>query len=324
MSTSILIVGAGAVGQVYGRHLQLGGAEVSFFVKAKYLNEVTQGMRMFPLNQRALRHDGTILQATRVLTTAQEVKSHRWDQVWLCISSPALRGNWLRELTAASGDATLITMTPGLDDLDIIIEHAGPDRSAQGMIPFISYQTPLEGDVPRPPGVAYWLPPLVPTLLSGPEERVRPVLQTLRRGGLRCRLSPNAARDSAFGSAVLIPAVAALEVADWSFAALRTGAALPLGMDAARQALGVVSAKYQRSPGLASWIATPAAIRLALRLSPWVVPLPLEPYLRYHFTKVGEQTRDMLRTWIHHAQGADLPHDRLVELLGALTTRPPH
>ena len=33
----VLIVGAGAVGLVYARHLQRGGADVSFFVREKYL-----------------------------------------------------------------------------------------------------------------------------------------------------------------------------------------------------------------------------------------------------------------------------------------------
>ena len=31
----ILVVGAGSVGQVYGYHLSLGGAEITFYVKDK-------------------------------------------------------------------------------------------------------------------------------------------------------------------------------------------------------------------------------------------------------------------------------------------------
>ena len=36
----VLIVGAGAVGQVYGRHLAAAGAEVCFYVKPKYRAEL--------------------------------------------------------------------------------------------------------------------------------------------------------------------------------------------------------------------------------------------------------------------------------------------
>ena len=48
----VLIVGAGAVGQVYARHAQLGGAEVTFFVRDKYREEVSRGFDMYPLNRR--------------------------------------------------------------------------------------------------------------------------------------------------------------------------------------------------------------------------------------------------------------------------------
>ncbi|HIA02218.1 MAG TPA: hypothetical protein EYN66_09955, partial [Myxococcales bacterium] len=43
----VLIIGAGAVGQIYGYFLQRAGAEVSFFVKDKYAEECRQG---FPLH----------------------------------------------------------------------------------------------------------------------------------------------------------------------------------------------------------------------------------------------------------------------------------
>ena len=40
---NVLIVGAGAVGQVYGRHLALGGAHVYYFVREKYAAEFAAG-----------------------------------------------------------------------------------------------------------------------------------------------------------------------------------------------------------------------------------------------------------------------------------------
>ena len=39
----VLLLGAGAVGQVYGYHLAKAGAEVSFKVRPKYLEETRQG-----------------------------------------------------------------------------------------------------------------------------------------------------------------------------------------------------------------------------------------------------------------------------------------
>lgn len=44
----ILVVGAGAVGQVYGYYFQRGGCEVTFFVRDKYRSEMEQGLTLFP------------------------------------------------------------------------------------------------------------------------------------------------------------------------------------------------------------------------------------------------------------------------------------
>ncbi|HTJ46743.1 MAG TPA: 2-dehydropantoate 2-reductase N-terminal domain-containing protein, partial [Kofleriaceae bacterium] len=48
----VLVVGAGAVGQVYARHAQQGGADVTFFVREKYRDEVARGLDLYPLNKR--------------------------------------------------------------------------------------------------------------------------------------------------------------------------------------------------------------------------------------------------------------------------------
>ena len=53
----VLIVGAGAVGQVYGWYLSRGGAEVSFYVKEKYLEDARAGFALYPLNTRRTRFD---------------------------------------------------------------------------------------------------------------------------------------------------------------------------------------------------------------------------------------------------------------------------
>ncbi len=86
----VLLVGAGAVGLVYGYHLQKGGADVSFFVREKYLNDVARGFRMDPLG--CSRGGAALFTDVVGLSTVEEVASHTWDQVWLCISATGLRG----------------------------------------------------------------------------------------------------------------------------------------------------------------------------------------------------------------------------------------
>ncbi len=51
----VLIVGAGDVGQVYGRHLQLGGAEVTFLVKPHQVEGLEAPLPLYPLNQCTLQ-----------------------------------------------------------------------------------------------------------------------------------------------------------------------------------------------------------------------------------------------------------------------------
>ena len=47
----VLVVGAGAVGQVYGWHLKRGGVDLTFYVKEKYRAEVEAGLTVYPLNE---------------------------------------------------------------------------------------------------------------------------------------------------------------------------------------------------------------------------------------------------------------------------------
>jgi len=55
-------------------------------------------------------------------------------------------------------------------------------------------------------------------------------------------------------------------------------------------------------------------VRLALAVAPRLMPLDLETYLRVHFTKVGDQTRDFLRTYTSLGEAAGLPTGALARL----------
>ena len=47
----VLVVGAGAVGQVYGHALARGGARVTFLVKPKHVEEARRGFVLYELNR---------------------------------------------------------------------------------------------------------------------------------------------------------------------------------------------------------------------------------------------------------------------------------
>ena len=129
-----LVVGAGAVGQVYGHHLQRGGAEVWFLVKPKYAEECRAGFTVYPLNDRRRRAEPRRFAADGVVTRDDEVAAEAWDQVYLTVSSTALRGPWLPGLARAVGDATVISLQPGIEDRKHVVQYVPEARLVSGLI----------------------------------------------------------------------------------------------------------------------------------------------------------------------------------------------
>jgi 2-dehydropantoate 2-reductase len=316
----VLIAGAGAVGQVYGLHLRRGGARVTFLVKPAHAAWCQQGFALHRLGKQG-RRETRRLDDVEILTNAADAAGLRWDQIWLGVASDALRGAWLGTLLAGLGNATLVALQPDLDDRALLLRYVPESQLVQGLIGFLSYQSPLPGDR-EPPGVAYALLPPAASHFSGPPERVRPILETLARGGFPARALRALPARSAARSAASVPVVAALELADWSLPRLLRGPTLGLGLRAAREAQAVVAAHLGRGVPLLARLLYPLPVRLALRLAPRLTAFDLEAYLRFHFTKVGPQTRLMLGTWCTRAEAAGgIPTPALCELRDRLRER---
>jgi hypothetical protein len=313
----VLIVGAGAVGQVYGHRLSLGGAEVSFLVKPAHVGEAEHG---YPLHElRTWRKPkSTRFVPHSVISDLAQAAEEPWDQLWLCVSSTALRKPGFEDILTQVRADVLVALQPGLEDRHWLEERWLSDRLVRGVIPLIAYQSPLPGRDDQPAGIAWWLPPATKVPFDGPTDAVARVTRALRAGGWPARHVPGSPEGAASISAVLMPHLAALEDAGWSFDALKTGDRLSVATAASKQALAVVSHDLGRPiPGLAARV-SPGWLRLLLALSPKLVPLPLEPYLAWHFTKVGDQTRMLLGRYIARGQGAGLPTDALESLLAQL------
>ncbi|MFN7144443.1 MAG: ketopantoate reductase family protein [Myxococcota bacterium] len=309
-----LIVGAGAVGQVYGLALQRAGVDVSVFVKPKYAAKARAGFLLHALNRPAgpVRLDGV-----GVLTTADEVRAQRWDQVWLAVSSTAIEGPWLEDILAATGDATVVCLQPGPEGRARVAPLAG-SRMITGIIGFVAYQAPLPGETRfAEPGIAFWFPP-GPSPFAGPAPRVQPVVDALRKGGCPAAVTPSTDAAATFGSALLQVHVGALDSVDWSWDRVRRGDHLALAARAWREAASVGAAMLGvRRPWWAGLV-RPWGTRLALRILPRLVPIDLPTYLGYHFTKVGDQTRANLDVWIVEGRKRGLPVTALETLRGRM------
>lgn len=320
----VLIVGAGAVGQVFGRHTQLGGAELAFLVRPAYASAVEQGLTLYALGQPE-RWTPRTLSASAVLTDATQVPAFAPDGIFLCVSSTALRqGPWLSELATAAPQATVVTLQPGLEDRAYVIETlttaigsddaaAAEERVVSGLIGFMSYTAPLPGDPIDIPGTAYWVPPLTDLPFSG--QRAEAVVELLRRGGLAAKRHADVAARLAFAGPLLQMQIVALECAGWSFAELRRQRPLrQLAFEASVEAIQLAERHVDQRAPLALRLLRPWMLDAGLRLMARLAPFDLERFFELHFTKVGDQTRDQLRRMQQLAAGYQLPAGAIAAL----------
>jgi ketopantoate reductase len=313
---NILLVGAGAVGQVYGRHLARAGHSITFFVKEKHVAALAGGLPLHRLGHLRTQHE--VWSDYAIISAVEEVAATAWDQVWLCMPSDALRSALSQQVIAAVGDATVISLPPGPEDMALVRAHLPSQATlVQGLITFISYQSPLPGHE-GPEGIAYFLSPLAPGMFSGPHQAVQGVIAALQAGGMGAREVADLEGASAGSEAVMQPLIAALEQHNWKLTGLSSSPLLALGREAGREALDILAQDRGAKVALQKMLLTPLASRLLLLLAPKVLPLALEPYLEYHFTKVGQQTRDMMDSYIRLGERHGLPTESLRRLRSGL------
>jgi 2-dehydropantoate 2-reductase len=128
----VLIVGAGAVGQVYGSFLQRGGATVAVYIKPRHVEAARAAYRVHRRHGRR-RSTEYLFRPAEILTSPTSVRAKHWDQVWLCVPSDALVGPWLPELLGAIGNAVVVNMVPGLEDRARITRHYPESRVIDGV-----------------------------------------------------------------------------------------------------------------------------------------------------------------------------------------------
>ncbi|RAL25094.1 hypothetical protein DL240_02450 [Lujinxingia litoralis] len=311
----VLLVGAGSVGQLYGAHLARSGTEVHVLVRPRYAEEARGGFRVYE-RRRGLEH-GELFTPDGVWTEASDVPAGHFDAAILCIPSTGLNGPWLPTLCEHLGSATLVTLTPGLDDFQKIAAYLPEEQIVRGLITSVSYPAPMPGESASEPGTAYWIPPLTPALFEGSKERTEPILQALRQGQMPARRVSGLAAQAAFGSGVLMPVVAHLETVDWEMARLRAEK-LPELARTIEQVRGVLEQTLNTRAPLTLRMIGPRSLGLISRFAPRMTPFDLEMYLKVHFTKVGAQTRMFLEDYVSKGDALNLPTDAIAELRAAL------
>lgn len=180
----VLVVGDGALGQVFGLRLAIGGASVSYLVKSGRADWGFDGRTLYRLR----RLGKPVAQQLRPHGVHSEITDGRWDMVWLCVPSTALRKPWLYQLRDAVGTATVVSIGQDLHDRAVLANIWPPEQIVQVAPAVLAYSAPLVTEVPAP-GIAYWMPPGTVTTVSGSADRAFAVVAALRAGHMRARYS---------------------------------------------------------------------------------------------------------------------------------------
>ncbi len=302
---NILIVGAGAVGLVYGHHFVNAGHQVTFLIKEKYQqaleDDKQEGIVLYHLNK-----DKNLQQPLRFKDFATITRwddANDFDVIALSISSTALRQLPLTtiniKLTNSVKKTSLLMLQPSEEDLEHLTQVISQEHILQGMITLISYQTDNINEGVNPAGTAYYLPPLpmpisATDLLQQKDSR-KNIVTLFNQSGIQAKAVNSALDESKLLSAFFMTFLCALEAADWQFDRLKNSEKLLKQLSAAQTDLlpKKITASGALGPlkkSLLKSILKPWLYKVLIRLSPAVIPLPLEAYLKKHFLKVRPQT----------------------------------
>ncbi len=307
-----LILGAGALGQVFGAALSRGGAEVRYWVRPGSARARLTSLRVRtlggPLARRAVPAPDTDL--GQALARGPEL-------VLLALPSDGLSPALCARLLEGSGDATLVGLQPGLDDRAHLA--AAGSRLLWGLPALVAWSAPeADGET-----TTCWQPPLSRLCFAGVRARREPLLACLRRGGLRVRGAEQLPEDAGCVAAWLEVLVAGLACASWQPEQLAASPLLAEVARAGREAVKLAARQAGCRPPLGLRLLGPAALRPLLLLAPRLAPFPLAAYFRRHYGKLGAQTGAQLATLLRLAAPGEAPAlRRLHGLWSRLHTSP--
>jgi 2-dehydropantoate 2-reductase len=290
----ILIVGAGAVGQVYGWHLAKAGHEVAALGRPSQAGAAQEGFVLSSLQDAKDRELGRWVPAA-FYTGGREVDDS-WDQVWLCVGTHALDESWLKPLASRTPSASVVSLQPGTAVRERLSQFWPRQAIIRGVIGMIS--AGRNGNL----GAAFYFPPGVKSQFSAvPKDKARSVVKALRAGGVPAQVVEDADLALAWGSGFLMPNIVTLESVEWSISRLASWSVAALAARAAREAHSLVARRYGRRRPLWSYLIRAPLLMVGWRVGRWVMRFDLEAYLKMHFLKVRPQTREMVASYLRDA-----------------------
>jgi hypothetical protein len=298
----VLIVGCGAVGQVFGLGLQMAGIELAYYARPRSAARLKQaladgGLSLFQISHRHRREPiAHRLERFKVVTDVAESRLFKPDQIWFTTPSPVYYSEWFREFLRQVPSELVVCFAPEGGRSEFLSDIKMEERLVFGGIMFIAWQGDLQEAGGSPDGVNYWLPPLIEIPLIGAEKACQEVANLLKKGGFRVGVKKDDFHQiQASVTGLLTVFVAGLELSGWSFSAFRRS---PWRKCAARASREVILSQLSEAGIFTKMVLGISLLSTGFFLATFILPLlfpfDLEEYLKFHYLKTREQTITLL------------------------------
>ena len=325
----VLMVGCGAVGQVFSLYLQKAGVELALYDRPATAERLKQalvqgGLPIFQINKSRGREPiAHRLENYQVVMDVAECQRFEPDQIWFATPSPVYYTEWFREFLQKVPSERVVCFAPEGGRPEFFPESGGGDRFVFGGITFMAWQGDLQGGGGRPEGVNFWMPPMLGIPLTGSEKACRAVGQLLKRAGLRVNVQKRESPMQAAVTGVMTAFTAGLELSGWSLRSFRKSPWLK------RAARGSLEAALSQLPGtgiftrmLLGILLSSVGFNLLTFILPLLFPFKIEKYLKFHYTKTREQSLTLLDVFESDGKRRGLPVEDIRILLKGLQDAP--
>ena len=319
----VLIVGCGAVGQVFGLHLQNAGVELGLYELPANAEKLKQALNQggLPLYQTTFFHRRNPivhrLKNYRVMTDIAESQEFNPDQIWFTTPSPVYYSDWFQDFLLKVPSNRVVCFAPEGGRAEFFPDGF-EDRLVFAGTTFMAWQGGPQGGGGHPGGINFYRSPLgIP--LTGKAEICRDVAQLLKKAGFKVTVEQPGSDMQAAVTAVMTAFVAGLELSGWSLKAFRKNSWRQRSAVACREA---VLSQSSRSSTIQRALLVKPVLSLAFSLTtlllPLLTPFDIHQYLKFHYRKTGKQTLTLLEVFIADGEKKGLPVENIRILLQAL------
>jgi ketopantoate reductase len=322
----ILIVGRGAVGQVYGLTLQNSGIILGFFDRSTELikpNSVQEqhGFSLYQLSNKSSKKPVVhSLTAFKLISNISESRDFKPDQIWFTTPSQVYASDWFREFVQQVPSKRVVCFSPEGMRKEFFFDQ-NHDRFVFGGTTFMAWKGDLADQKNNPNDIHFWLSPIAVPLV-GSSEACREVAEVLKMAGFIVSIGKPDSHLQASTTAVMTSFTAGLELAGWSLATYRKKQWIHCAAGACHEALlGQLTELSAITRLFLDVRFLSVCFKLATLILPLLPPFDLEKYLKFHYTKTHQQTLHLLELFRDDSKLHDIVTINCQALLMALLSK---